>query len=156
MKKCDFKKCDRASRTSKADRRMLILLCLIVITPLGLLSKAYTGIGQQWVQDYSGDILYEIFWCLVIFWFMYPVKDLNKLRNITIKIALWVFVITSIIEVSQLWFHLVPDAIRSSLVWRLLLGSSFAWWDFPHYAFGSLIGWWIIYQIGCLDNSRHI
>ncbi len=144
MKKWDSKKC---------DRRTLILLCLIVITPLGLLSKAYTGIGQQWVQDYSGDVLYEIFWCLVIFWFMTPVKDLKKLKNITIKIALWVFAITCVIEVSQLWFYLVPDAIRSSLVWRLLLGSGFAWWDFPHYALGSLIGWWGIYQIGSIDNS---
>ena len=146
MKKCDSKKC---------DRRILILLCLIVITPLGFLSKAYTGIGQQWVQDYSGDVLYEIFWCLVIFWFMTPVIDLKKLRNITIKIALWVFTITSVIEVSQLWFYLVPDAIRSSLVWRLMLGSGFAWWDFPHYALGSLIGSWVIYQIGRIDNSRY-
>ena len=139
----------------KCDRRVLILLCLMVITPLGLLSKAYTGIGQQWVQDYSGDILYEIFWCLVSFWFIPSVKDLNQLRNITIKIALWVFMITCVIEVSQLWFYLVPDAIRFSLIWRLLLGSGFAWWDFPHYALGSLIGWWVIERIGRIDNSRY-
>lgn len=132
--------------------RSLILVSLLLITPLGLLSKAYTGIGQEWVRDYSGDVLYEVFWCLVIFWFFCPVKDSIKLRNITSKIALWVFTVTCLIEVSQLWFYLVPGQISSSLVWRMLLGSSFAWWDFPHYAFGSIIGWWGIYQIGRVDN----
>ena len=136
------------------NRRALILLCLLIITPIGLLSKAYTGIGQEWVQDYSGDVLYEIFWCLVAFWFVSSTKDLNRLRSITIKIALWVFIITCAIEVSQLWFHLVPVAIRSSFVWRMLLGSGFAWWDFPHYALGSIIGWWLIYRIGSFSRSK--
>jgi len=136
------------------NRRALILLCLLIITPIGLLSKAYTGIGQEWVRDYSGDVLYEIFWCLVAFWFVRPVKDLNRLRSITIKIALGVFIITCAIEVSQLWFYLVPVAIRSSFVWRMLLGSGFAWWDFPHYALGSIIGWWLIYQIGSFSRSK--
>ena len=61
------------------DRRILILLFLLIITPLGLFSKAYAGIGQEWVQDYSGDVLYEIFWCLVVFWFVPTIKDLNRL-----------------------------------------------------------------------------
>ena len=124
--------------------RIIILLCLIIITPLGLLSKAYQGIGQEWVKNYSGDVLYEIFWCLAIFWFIHPVKDLEKLSEITLKIALWVFTVTCAIEVSQLWFYLVPEAIRFSLIWRLLLGAGFDWWDFPHYALGSFLGWWII------------
>ena len=136
------------------NRRALILLSLLIITPVGLLSKAYTGIGREWVQDYSGDVLYEIFWCLVVFWFIRPVKDLNRLRSIAIKIALGVFIITCAIEVSQLWFHLVPVAIRSSFVWRMLLGSGFAWWDFPHYALGSLLGWYLIYQIGSFSRSK--
>jgi len=136
------------------NRRALILLSLLVITPVGLLSKAYTGIGQEWVQDYSGDVLYEIFWCLAAFWFVRPGQSAIALRDITIKIALGVFIITCAIEVSQLWFHLVPVGVRSSFVWRMLLGSGFAWWDFPHYALGSLIGWWLIYQIGCFVRSR--
>ena len=136
------------------NRRALILLSLLIITPVGLLSKAYTGVGQEWVRDYSGDVLYEIFWCLVAFWFVRPVKDLDRLRKLTSKIALWVFIVTCAIEVSQLWFYLVPVAIRTSFVWRMLLGSGFAWWDFPHYALGSLIGWWLIYQIGNVDRVK--
>ena len=129
-------------------RRVLILVSLLIIIPLGLYSKAYTGIGQAWVRDYSGDVLYEILWCLVAFWFVHSVKDLKRLKNITGKIALWVFTITCTIEVSQLWFYLVPKILRSHLIWKLFLGAGFAWWDFPHYALGSLIGWWLIYSIG--------
>ena len=136
------------------DCRILILLSLLIITPWELFSKAYTGIGQKWVQDYSGDILYEIFWCLVVFWFIRPIKNQATLRNVTSKIALWVFIITCVIEVSQLWFYLVPDAISSSLVWRMLLGAGFDWWYFPHYALGSLIGWWGIDRIGRFSTFK--
>ncbi|MEL6578568.1 MAG: DUF2809 domain-containing protein [Cyanobacteria bacterium J06621_12] len=135
------------------SKRILILLLLFLIVPLGLFSKAYTGIGQEWIRDYSGDVLYEIFWCLFIFWFVQRRKDAIALRNITIKIALWVFAITCMVEVSQLWFYLVPVALRSTFIWRMLLGAGFDWWDFLHYAFGSLIGWWMMKQIGQIDDA---
>ena len=115
-------------------RRILIIISLLIITPLGLFSKAYTGIARGWVNDYAGDILYEIFWCL-FFWWFFPSKKATAI------IPLWVFIVTCAIEIAQLWFALVPISIRSSLVWRLLLGSSFVWWDFPHYALGSFFGW---------------
>ncbi|NJL52509.1 MAG: DUF2809 domain-containing protein [Hydrococcus sp. SU_1_0] len=129
-------------------RRVLILFSLLLIVPLGIFSKAYGGIGQEWVQHYSGDVLYEIFWCLLIFWFTPASKDVTKLR----QIALWVFAITCAIEVSQLWFDLVPVNIRSLFIWRMLLGAGFDWWDFLHYALGSLIGWLLIEQIA--RNSK--
>lgn len=129
-------------------RRVLILVSLLIIIPLGLYSKTYVGIAQTWVRDYSGDVLYEILWCLVAFWFVNPIKDIKRLRNTTGKIALWVFAITCAIEISQLWFYLVPKIVRSHFIWKLLLGAGFAWWDFPHYALGSLIGWRLIYSIG--------
>lgn len=137
-----------------SDRRVLIVISLLIIVPLGLFSKAYTGVAQAWVQNYSGDILYEILWCLVIFWFALPIKDLANLKKIAIKIASWVFIVTCMIEISQLWFHLVPPAVRSHIVWRLLLGAGFDWWDFVHYALGSLIGGYWIWQIGKINRSR--
>lgn len=126
-------------------RRILILISLLIIIPLGLFSKAYTGVAQEWVRGYSGAILYEIFWCLLFGWF-FPSKQAIA------KIPLWVFVVTCAIEVTQLWFKFVPVAIRSTLIWKLLLGSSFAWWDFPHYALGSLLGWlWL----KALNNTKN-
>lgn len=127
----------------KSQGRCLIFISLLIIVPLGILSKIYTGIAQDWVHDYSGDILYEIFWCLVIFGLIAQTK--NTTKKLEVKIAVWVFIITCGIEISQLWFDLVPLSIRSSLIWRLLLGSTFVWWDFPHYALGSFLGWlWIV------------
>ena len=143
-------------KSYQRNRYILIIISLLIIIPLGLYSKAYRGIGQVWVQDYSGDILYEILWCLLVFWFALPITDLDRLKRITIKIASWVFIVTSIIEVSQLWFYLVPVAVRSHLVWRLLLGVGFDWWDFLHYALGSLIGWWWIWQIGRVSHKSQI
>ncbi|GAB4535984.1 MAG: hypothetical protein Tsb0014_23400 [Pleurocapsa sp.] len=116
------------------NQRFLIFISLLIIVPLGLLSKFYTGFGQKWIHDYSGDILYEIFWCLFVF-------GIIPQKTAITKIAWGVFAVTCIIEVSQLWFNSIPVTIRSSLIWRLLLGSTFVWWDFPHYALGSFLGW---------------
>jgi len=137
-----------------STRRILIFISLLIIIPIGLYSKVYTGIAEGWVNDYSGDVLYEILWCLIVFWFVRPIKNLKKLVNITFKIAFWVFAITCAIEVSQLWFYLVPPVVRSHIIWKLLLGAGFAWWDFPHYAFGSLIGWGWIYVIGSIKRIK--
>ena len=135
------------------NRYSLIILALLLITPIGIFSKVYAGIGQEWVRNYSGDVLYEIFWCLVAFWFVRPAKNLSQLRQVTKRIAWIVLIVTSAIEVNQLWFHLVPTAIRSAFIWRMLLGAGFDWWDFPHYALGSLLGWWAIEQIGRFDRN---
>lgn len=125
----------RVSRKhNHAYRRLLILISLAFLTPVGLLTKIYTGFGQEWVNNYAGDILYEIFWCLLVFWFI-PTK------KAIVAIPLWVFTITCAIEVFQLWHEPIPLSIRSSLIWKLLLGTSFSWWDFPHYLLGCLLGW---------------
>ena len=128
------------------NRYFLIFLGLIIVIPLGLFSKAYTGTGQTWVRDYSGDILYEILWCLVFFWF-FPSK------KAVVTIPIWVFIVTSIIEVSQLFFDRVPLAIRETIVWKLLLGSTFVWWDFPHYAVGCFLGWLLLDKIYQLTHK---
>lgn len=129
------------------DCQIFIFISLLIIIPLGLGSKVYTGLGQGWVNDYAGDILYEIAWCLFFFWF-------SPSKKPTVLIPLWVFIVTCIIEICQLWFGLVPNAIRSSIIWKLLLGSAFSWWDFPHYALGSLIGWFWLSKIWQWSQPR--
>lgn len=122
------------------NRYLLIFLLLLLIIPLGLFSKIYTGFGQVWIHDYSGDILYEIFWCLIFFWFF-------KSKQAVITIPISVFIVTSIIEFSQLFFAQVPLALRNTIIWKLLLGSTFVWWDFPHYGIGSFLGWLLLDRI---------
>jgi hypothetical protein len=121
-------------RHSYAYRRLLIFISLAILTPVGLSTKIYTGFGREWVNNYAGDILYEIFWCLLVFWFIPKQKAI-------VTIPLRVLAITCAIEVFQLWYAPIPISIRSSLIWKLLLGTSFSWWDFPHYLLGCLLGW---------------
>ena len=115
-------------------RRRGALLSLCVVTPLGLwLWQYYDGPGKVWFKFYATGILYEIFWCLVLFFF-WPRK-----KN-AVKIAVGVFVVTCVLEVLQLWDAAFLEKIRSTFVGMALIGTCFVWWQFPHYVLGSLIG----------------
>ena len=122
------------------NRHLLIFISLVVITAAGLLSKHYRGPGNEWVNHYLGDVLYEIFWCLLIFWLV-PRK-----KTIPI-VALLVFILTCILEILQLSRATFLEEIRSNSMGRLLIGTTFSWWDFPHYFLGSFVGWLWLEQI---------
>ena len=110
------------------------ILSLVILILLGLLSKSYRGFGHEWVNDSSGDIFYEIFWCLLIFL-------LVPARSAVNQIPIWVLGITCLIEFSQLWRYPELDTLRSTFFGRLLLGNVFDWWDFLYYWIGCLLGW---------------
>ena len=132
-------------RFPKANLRLLIILSLIIITPLGFLSKFYQGPLDWWFNDYGGAILYEIFWCLFVF-LLFPKRELLT------KIPIGVFIVTCMLEVLQLWKPPLLQQIRANFWGRTLLGNTFVWLDFPYYAIGSFIGWlwlrqiWIFYK----------
>lgn len=107
---------------------------LLIVTPLGFLSKFYTGPVREWFNDYAGGIFYEIFWCLFIFL-------LIPRRKAIAQIPRWVFGITCALEILQLWRTPILESVRSSFLGRTLIGTTFSWWDFPHYVVGYLIGW---------------
>ncbi|NES87516.1 MAG: DUF2809 domain-containing protein [Moorea sp. SIO2B7] len=118
----------------------LILACisLILVTPLGILSKNYTGIAQEWVHNYAGDILIEIFLCLLLFIFI-------SRKNAIPKIVLIVFLFSAVIEFTQLIKTPFLNQMRSYFLGRLILGTTFAWEDFPYYILGCILGWgWLI------------
>jgi hypothetical protein len=116
-----------------------ILICLLLVVPLGFGTKVYSGPGSIWVNYFAGGIFYEIFWILVIV-FVWPVLNPGW-------VAFWVFLITSILEFSQLWHPPFLETIRSSFIGSVLLGNKFSWWDFPHYIFGCLLGWILLLGI---------
>ena len=124
-----------------------IILSLLIIVAVGLLSKRYTGFGRSWVNDFSGDILYEIFWCLFIFLLIPSRKAMNQ-------IPIWVFSITCTIEFLQLWHQPDLDSIRSTFLGKLLLGTTFSGRDFPHYLLGCIIGWLWLRQIVRVDKAK--
>ncbi|MEW6494714.1 MAG: DUF2809 domain-containing protein [Cyanobacteriota bacterium] len=134
-------------RLKNASQRLLTILSLLIVTPLGFLSKSYTGLGDEWVNGFSGDILYEIFWCLFIF-LLIP----NK-KTVTLA-PVWVFGITCTLEFLQLWKNPFLNALRATFIGRTLLGTTFVWWDFPHYLSGCLIAWLWLRQIWQFDQDK--
>jgi hypothetical protein len=116
------------------NTRKYCIYSLMAVTPVGFGFKLYTGPAQRWFNDYGAGLLYEIFWILVVF-LIFPKEKL------VCKIPVWVFIITCALEILQLWNPWILQAIRSSFFGRALIGTTFAWWDFAHYAFGCFLGW---------------
>ena len=115
-------------------KRKWILLALLIVTPTGFLFKFYSGPTHRWFNNYGAGVMYEVFWCLLVFLF-YPNKKAPA------KIATGVFFATAFLEVLQLWHPLFLQQIRSTFLGSALLGTTFVWWDFPHYVLGCLLGW---------------
>lgn len=119
--------------------RLLILLSLFVIIPVGFLTRFYTGPAQAWVSNSLGGFFYEIFWCLV-FAFVFP-------KTQPYKIAVWVFFATCSLEFLQLWHPPFLEYLRGNFIGRTILGNSFNRCDFPYYVAGSLAGYIILATI---------
>jgi hypothetical protein len=60
------------------------------------------------------------------------------------KIPVSVFIITCALEFLQLWHPWFLEKIRSYYFGSALIGTTFTWWDFPHYAIGCILGWIVI------------
>ena len=114
---------------SRALRRACVA-ALVVVTPLGFATKFYTGPASGWVQHSAGGVLYVMFWILVVL----AVRP----RLTPLRVGVAVFLVTSTLEVLQLWHPAWLEALRAPFLGRALLGSTFAWWDFPHYALGCM------------------
>jgi len=117
-----------------------IFVALVFITPLGFFAKLYPGPGRYWFNNYGAGVLYEIFWCLILLFF-WP-----KRENIT-KIAASVFTATVFLEALQLWHPWVLERARSTFLGAALIGTTFSWWDFPHYLLGCAIGWLFMHRL---------
>ena len=114
--------------------RGLAFLSLVVVTPVGLGLKLYSGPGRHWANNYAAGAAYVVFWCLVAL-FLWPRPEVRG------RIAASVLAITSALEVAQLWHPPILEQARQSFLGRALIGTSFDWWDFPHYFVGFLLGW---------------
>jgi hypothetical protein len=114
--------------------RVLALLSVFAVTPVGFGLKLYSGPGQHWANNYAAGVMYVVFWCLVLL-FIWP-------RPASIMwIAVGVLLITSALELAQLWHPPILEQARQSFLGRALIGTSFDWMDFPHYFVGFLLGW---------------
>jgi hypothetical protein len=114
-------------------RRAAHLAPLPALVLLGLATKLYAGPGAGWVSGSAGGVLYVAFWVLVVLalWPSLPPA----------RVAGAVFLVTSALELLQLWQPAWLAPVRASFVGHALLGSTFSGLDFPHYALGALVGW---------------
>jgi hypothetical protein len=121
------------------QKRSWTLISLLIIVPLGFYTKFYSGPGADWVNNSLGGVFYEIFWCLVIFFFFQ--------KGDPSHIALTVLIMTCILEFLQLWHSFFLEFLRNYFIGSVILGTSFTWADFSYYFIGSAIGWFWITRI---------
>jgi hypothetical protein len=108
------------------------VLALALVTPLGFATKFYGGPGADWVGRYGGGVVYEVFWILALL--------AAAPRWSAGRVGAGVLVVTCGLEAMQLWHPPFLEAIRSTFLGRALIGSTFSWWDFPHYLVGCVLG----------------
>ncbi|MBD2484869.1 DUF2809 domain-containing protein [Planktothrix sp. FACHB-1365] len=113
--------------------QQIILISLIALIPIGLASKFYKGPFDVWLNNSVGGVFYEMFWVLLVV-LINPILSPGW-------VAFWVFIVTSILEFAQLWKPPFLEVIRTTLLGRLLLGTTFSWWDFPYYIIGCGLAW---------------
>ncbi len=113
--------------------RIALLISIVFIVPFGYVVRGSQGLGLPWLHDLLGSVAYEIFWILLVA-FLYP-KASPKWTAIGVCLA------TCGVEFLQLWQPPFLQAVRSTLLGRLVLGTTFTWLDFISYFVGSFAGW---------------
>lgn len=114
-------------------RRVYAVLALVLVIPLGFACKAFDGPGVWWFRNHGAGLLYEVFWVLAAF-LVFPTRRAARV------IPPAVFCATTVLEFLQLSSAPVLQAVRSHPWGRMLMGTTFAWWDIPHYAVGCALG----------------
>jgi hypothetical protein len=119
-----------------SKKRLLTLLFIILIIPLGFFTKFYSGPAQDWINNSLGGLLYEIFWCLLLY-LLFPKSKIGFL-------AVVVLLSTCLLELLQLWHPSFLESLRSNFIGRTILGNAFNWMDFPYYFAGSFLGYFVL------------
>ncbi len=124
--------------------RLILFSLLLFLIPIGIMSKFYQGFFENWFNNSLGGILYVIVWITLVL--------LIQPRLNPKWVSVWVFLATAFIEILQLWHPPFLEAIRSTLIGRLFLGTTFVFSDFIYYAVGCVLGGWIL----ALIKSRFV
>lgn len=135
------------SMSNHQKQTILLTFSLLLNIVLGFFFKKYTGIAHQWFNNNGAAVFYEIFWCLFAFWWWRSAKAINQ-------IPIYVFISTCILEFLQLWHPPFLVAIRATLLGKWVLGSTFSWWDFPHYFLGCVLGWLWLRQLQRISYAK--
>ncbi len=137
-------------RQASSRRRTVVLLAAVALT--GLSAKFFPFGGSDWPAKYGAGVFYEIFWILLIFFFV-PRRDA----------AVWgpagVFAATCFLEWLQGIRFPALDALRSNFAGEIILGQTYDPADFIFYGAGCLLGGWMVLKIydqstGPIDSDK--
>lgn len=128
-------------------KRKWTILAIIIIVPIGFLTKFYSGPVHTWVNNSLGGILYIIFWSLLLFFIIPDVKP--------IKITFYVFIGTCFLEFLQLWHPRILELIRSNFIGRTILGTSFSLLDLFHYVVGLVLSLILLKYLNRIEIEDH-
>ncbi len=112
---------------------MRYLLALGAAVVVGLL--LLLDLGPAWLRTGLGGTLYVLAG-------IFGVLTLRP-RLAPLPVCAGVLTATCAIELLQLWHPPFLQAARATLAGQLLLGSTFAWSDFPYYLAGAVLGYFL-------------
>jgi hypothetical protein len=119
-------------------------ILLVIVAGLGVGSRRYAGHLPGILAIYAGDTL----WALALFLLL----GLLLPRVGTACVATAAFVLSTLVEVSQLYHALWIDAIRQTTLGGLILGFGFLWSDLVCYGAGIALG--VILELGLAGLHR--
>ena len=117
-------------------RRLLLIIILTIIVPLGFATKFYSGPGSYYVNNYLCGVFYVIFFILLVH---AVIAGATPFRA-----SISVLTLTCALEALQLWKPPLLVKIRSTFIGVALLGEKFDWFDFPHYFAGAVVGFYLV------------
>lgn len=119
--------------------KRIIIAVIIILIPLGLLTKFYSGPGEGWINNQLGGLFYVTFLAVLLYILFQLWKPVNILYPVITAL-----VITSFLEFMQLWKHPVLENIRSTFLGRTIVGNSFNPEDFLFYLMGAALAYFLI------------
>jgi len=111
--------------------RLWLLVCVVAVVALGLASRKFPFLFPAILGKYAGDAL----WAMMVFGGLAFLRP----RASTARLAILSFAISCAVEFAQLYQVPWINAIRSTTLGHLALGSTFSWFDIAAYAVGVVI-----------------
>ena len=118
--------------------RIAATVAIVAVALLSLAAKFYRGPGDEWVNNWGpASVGYVLFFCLVALW-LFP------RRSMIPAIVVLVFALTCLVEFLQLYQPPWLQTMRATFLGRMVLGTSFSWWDFSAYICGAIAAWFLL------------
>lgn len=108
--------------------RLVYALLFVALTAVEVVIALF--VNDRFLRPYGGDIIVMgVLFCFV------RAFILNKLK----ALPLWLFLFAALVEAGQYFNYAALLGLDKYEFFRILLGSSFSWYDIACYAAGSLI-----------------